>query len=362
MHVSSPQTWAQSPLPPAGSVEGHVICDDGNVPARGALVILLPLNELATKGADSKNVGGPITGTDFSGYYVFLRVDPGTYVVEASKDGYSADLELLRSVLGRFPLDQRKKLLAGFPQVTVAAGTTSEQDVVIHRAGAVSGRVTVDGGGVPGHVKVTATMVSSALIQGLDASASQAVDYSQSGPIDDRGVYRIAGLPAGKYRLSAQITESFLYTTRAKSGNVLLEAMRTGTGSLIVYAPEALAPSDARVISIGDGDEIADADLNIPLRLLHSISGTITVGGIPMPGVSIKAKGEHTDPSGSDAMSTADGSYRFDLLPSGTYTIAATVYDSAKPPRPAVVQKITVQLGEEDLTDADLEILPSAPK
>ena len=82
-----------------------------------------------------------------------------------------------------------------------------------------------------------------------------------------------------------------------------------------------------------------------------------------MPGVAISAHGEHSDPEGSDAMSTLDGSYRFDLLPAGTYTIAATVYDNSKSqPEPAIVRKITVQLGDNDLTDANLEMLPAQGK
>lgn len=351
-----------------GSVEGHVICDDGGVPGRAASVRLVPLASLLTN--DSKSTGSENTAettADFSGYYVFPFVPAGTYIVDARKDGYSSggsyDFELLLKVLSRFPVDQQKKLIAAFPQVTVAAGTILREDVGVHRAGAISGRLTVDGGGVPGNTTITATLVSSKLTQGLDTKAGQSIVYSQSSMVDDRGVYRIAGLPAGKYRISARISEVFFSPIPLANGGGTLTSPRTGTASLIVYAPEALGAGDARLVLTGDGDEISGADVNIPLRLLHSISGIITAGGVAMPGVAISAHGEHSDPEGSDAMSTLEGSYRFDLLPAGTYTIAATVYDNSKSqPEPAVVRKITVQLGDNDLTDANLEMLPAQGK
>jgi hypothetical protein len=60
--------WAQSAVT-TGSVEGHVTCDDGNVPGRAAAVSLIPLGELVTHGDDGKAVSAPPGVTaDFNGY------------------------------------------------------------------------------------------------------------------------------------------------------------------------------------------------------------------------------------------------------------------------------------------------------
>ncbi len=107
-----------------GTVGGSVVCNDGNVPGRGATVRLVPLSELTPSnkdhGATSKKVE---TAADFSGRFVLTYVPEGTYVVEAKKDGYDDDLELVRLVLGKLKPEQQDEILSGFPQVSVHAGT-----------------------------------------------------------------------------------------------------------------------------------------------------------------------------------------------------------------------------------------------
>ena len=304
---------------------------------------------------------------------MFPSVAPGTYIVDARKDGYSADLKLATQVMGRFSPEDQKKLLGTFSQVTVVPGSALQTDVIIHRAGAISGHVTVDSGGTPGLVSVTATMVSSKLIgSAAEGSANQKpVDYSQSARIDDRGVYRIAGLPSGSCRVGVQLVESFYKVQVGEGGHVDLRPTRSGVAHLSVFAPEALTKEGARLISIGDGDELTDADINIPTRLLHSISGTVTQNGNAIEGALLTVQQQGSEPQDYDAVSTSDGSYRFDLLPSGSYII------TAKYPNPAasnltatgatgssaapfagkpLVKTTTVQLGDADVSDANIDL------
>ncbi len=304
---------------------------------------------------------------------MFPSVAPGTYIVDARKDGYSADLKLATQVMGRFSPEDQKKLLGTFSQVTVVPGSALQTDVIIHRAGAISGHVTVDSGGTPGLVSVTATMVSSKLIgSAAEGSANQKpVDYSQSARIDDRGVYRIAGLPSGSCRVGVQLVESFYKVQVGEGGHVDLRPTRSGVAHLSVFAPEALTKEGARLISIGDGDELTDADINIPTRLLHSISGTVTQNGNAIEGALLTVQQQGSEPQDYDAVSTSDGSYRFDLLASGSYAI------TAKYPNPAasnltaigatgssaalsagkpVVKTTTVQLGDADVSDANIDL------
>jgi hypothetical protein len=91
--------------------------------------------------------------------------------------------------------------------------------------------------------------------------------------VDDRGGYRIAGLPPGTYRLSVRITEAFFnaHATPGAHVSVTLSTPRPGTAELIVFAPDSLKESSARLVTVGDGDEITAADITVPARLLHSI-------------------------------------------------------------------------------------------
>lgn len=352
-----------------GAVVGRVICDDGNVPARGAYVDLVPLAMLLPQSAGVKQGAKHSyeTSTDFSGSYVIPLVQAGTYLVYASQPGYSSDFELVRAVLGRFTLDEQRKLLSNFPQVNVNAGGTARQDVIIYRGGAITGRVTVDIGGTPGDAEVTATMVSSKLLNDLNDSAEKKpLDFAMSGKTDDRGVYRIAGLPAGTYRIGIHVKEEFNYVIPVADlghGTFAIAPARTGTASVTIFAPSSLTQSDAQLVSVDDGDELSNVDITIPISLLHSIAGTVTQGGVPMARADVMIFRQGKRVTDSDALTTLDGSYRFDLLPAGTYTIQATVLPygvmvnhRAVSSERYPVGKVTVQLGDGDLLDANIGV------
>ena len=364
---SSAQTTADS----SAYVEGHITCDDGGVPVRGAAVRLIPLaallqsdNGKGSSGASGQGQEWPEGTTDFSGYYRLHPVRPGMYIMDARQDGYSNDLKLVRSVLDRFTLDQQKKLLATFPQITVGSAGSVVGDVVLHRAGAISGRVTVDSGGILGKTTVTAALVSSTLIGNADGGPGQKpVDFSLSASTDDRGVYRIAGLPEGEYRVSLHMIEGFWKPVMLPNGRYSGEPVRQGVGDLTVFAPEALTESSARLVHVGDDDELTDVDITIPMRLLHSIAGTVTRGGAPLAGawLQVQQQGEKPREVPTETASMPDGTYRFDLLPAGTYTIAARYPNPVASERKSVMRKITVQVDDDDITDANVELLIGAP-
>ena len=64
----------------SGSVEGRVICNDGNFPARGASVELIPLARLLPNEASGSgpSQASPATSSDFAGVYILPAVEPGT--------------------------------------------------------------------------------------------------------------------------------------------------------------------------------------------------------------------------------------------------------------------------------------------
>jgi hypothetical protein len=104
-----------------GSVEGHLTCSDGNVPARKATVRLIPLSVFLPKSQSPQNRAlKPLEAiTDFDGYYLFPTVPSGDYIVDARSPGYANDLDLIRVVFDRFTDEQKSKLLSGFPEITV---------------------------------------------------------------------------------------------------------------------------------------------------------------------------------------------------------------------------------------------------
>jgi hypothetical protein len=348
---------------PSGSISGHVICNDGNVPARGASVELIPLAGLLPNSTSAgQSSRDSLRGTtDFSGFYSLPLVEAGTYIVNAKASGYSDDLRLVRAVLDRYTPDQRRSLLAAFPQVTIKPGGAVRQDVVLRRAAAISGHVMVDLGGTT-PASVTATLVASSLIGSAAGEGSiKPVSFSQSALTDDRGVYRIPGLPPGSYRLSVRLTENFFSAKPGGPQLVTIVPQRTGSADLTVFAPEALEQDDAKLIKVADGDEATDADISIPTRLLHSIGGTVTQSGAPLAGASISLESQGHRLLNFDALSMPDGSYQFDLLPPGNYTVIARMYIPGRASEGSASGRITTQLHDSDVMDADVDIPRQTP-
>jgi hypothetical protein len=341
-----------------GSIAGNVFCSDGT-PGRGAQVTIVPLDSLLSQKGGSESHGTVSRSglTDFSGTYQLLSVRPGTYVVDAALAGYSDDLKLVLPALAAFSPEDRQKILATFPQVIVKPGGSAHKDLMLQRGAAISGRVSVDLGGIPGPISVTATRLP---VGGTDAGSTgqiqQSSPFTQSSMMDDRGAYRIAGLPAGKYRISIRITEAYLGLSTSTSGGVHLHPERPGTAELTVYAPESLNVADARVIEVKEADEVTDADITVPTRMLHSIGGIVTDGDSPRLGVSVSIEGQGILGQHSDAITMDDGSYRFDLLPSGNYTLRVQPSGAAT----GASGTVSVQLEDTDVLDANIELHPKA--
>ena len=199
----------------AGALQGHVLCSDGNVPARGATVSLARLEDLLPKEGAVKEKGPtpPETTTDFFGAYEIHDIPPGTYLVAVKMRGYSDDFALARQMLPRFTPDEQKGLLAAFPQVVLHGSETLHQELTLTRAGAVSGQVNVDAGGtVPAGSLVTASMTAGKLI-GTAADTQHPIEFTQTALTDDQGMYRISGLPPGTYTVSVRVYQFFLNTT-----------------------------------------------------------------------------------------------------------------------------------------------------
>lgn len=318
-----------------GSVEGRVFCDDTGFPARNAGVSLLAIDETSDSAHSQKRstLSQTNTITDFDGHYIFRSVPPGLYYVLPRLTGYVDKYEIIQSSLSGLSPEKKKELLASLPQVTVRGGS-AHKDVVLQRGAAITGRVLVDTGGPLIHQPVTATMVDGPAIDSRqkDGIRQPVVMWRARQNTDDRGVYRLAGLPEGKYEVQVD----------ARMGR------DTGAGLITVYAPGSIKQSDAGVIGVDDGDEISDIDITIPLGSLHSIGGIVTRGGNPLAGASISVT--NGDGEESEFESQSDGTWRADLLCAGTYRIeAAYPSKNADVRQPQIKRNITVLLSDVDL-------------
>lgn len=211
-------------------------------PARNVTVVL------QSSGAYQQNQT-PRVKTDEAGRFRFEGVKAGRYVLGAVAPGYSSPSENMYGAQGK--------------SITVAEGETLDTLEIPLRFGAViTGRVT-DARGNP--VVGEGIEVSRLNDQGKPQTVWLGPNGSFSAT-DDRGIYRLFGLPEGRYILSLgfeQRPNSITMTTR----RVLYPK---------TYYPNAATVADAKAVKVGEGQEVTGIDITVgAVRKNYDVAGRL---------------------------------------------------------------------------------------
>src|SRR6266849_4337807 len=154
----------------AGTIQGVVLEQASGRPLARTVVRLDPVPQ-----SSGTKVQPLATRAGRTGHFVFPSVAPGIYLLSAVRDGY------FRSAYG-----QRLPIGRGTP-IEVTADSTLFAELRLRHKGAITGRVLDENGVARSGVAVLAYRARLPL-----RSAGSALS-------DDRGVFRIHGLEAGKY-------------------------------------------------------------------------------------------------------------------------------------------------------------------
>ena len=229
-----------------------------------------------------------VTGRD--GHFQALGLDPGVYKVHVERQGY-LDCDCLSGV-----------------KISTGQKLTGVQ-IKLTKYGAISGRVVdADGDVWPrGSVEVYR----------LDwkGGKRQLLEQDQS-DVDDRGMFRVAKLPPGRYFLAAQPTGGF--------------ADRPQTYQTTFY-PGTLEPAAATPIQLAPGQEMSAVELKLQSADTYRIRGRIagmdltefngrTAGSRLTVGI-YRDSGLFEDWLAAPVDRNPDGSFEFRDVPSGSYTI-----------------------------------------
>ncbi|MGA2851509.1 MAG: carboxypeptidase-like regulatory domain-containing protein [Terracidiphilus sp.] len=360
----------QTPYVVGSTVTGHVYCADSNAPARFAKVLLKStaggnsgddflkkLQENMAKMADKSGAAAepakPMTADKKSalaaaskgmtqaldmmnastvgldGEFKFAGVKPGTYYVHAIYAGYIDPFDQLTDEDFASTDPAVRARIAQIPTVTVTGSDAAHAELRLERGGAISGTILFDDGS-PASGWIVSVIKPGTAESGADATAatmSQALAMSgavQLAKSDDLGRFRITGLSAGDYALRASLNAMPIGVTGNNIGD-------GGSGiSLVVYSGSTFNRGDAKVVSVGAGDESTGVDMTVNAHGLHNITGhvvakadahTVNVGSVALTSKSNPAL--HMSAAIRD-----DGSFHFEYLPKGvTYTL--TVADAA---------------------------------
>ena len=331
----------------------------------------------------ARTTPGRTTTTDDNGAFTFRGLPAGRFELQAFKNAY------LRTSYGASRPDR-----AGTPVVVKDGEAVTNLTMTIVRGGVITGIVRdTRGRPLPGvNVRV--------LRLGYNALTGERTLGVPSGATvgmtDDRGEYRAFGLPPGTYFVlvpppppSGRSNEPI---RRLTSDDVrrALQAARSGTSSVPgAAAPPPLASSSVHVdyapifhpgvtdigaaatIALGVSEERAGVDITTHLVPTAKITGTVTsVSGTlpPMLSVRLMPAGPHTGMlAGAGVRGLApqlrpDGTYIFNGVPPGAYTIKATIGRGRGAPanQPTMWAAAEVQVSGQDLS-VPLTLQPGVP-
>lgn len=324
---------AQQPAPvpakePTGTVIGHVICADTNLPARIASVTLQPIVDAAPppsvgKPSDSQpRTAIAISETLLDGSFAIPNVKPGNYYVIAEKLGYLSPLAQLSREDLNHPTPETAALMAQLlTPVTVIANRTTSTEVRLLKGAAISGTVHFDDGSPDAGANV-ALYRKDKLGKWTGFRTFMIARPSSTGT-DDQGHYRISGLPAGEYLAMTDLQLSDILVDRIFS-NSGYSSSSSSRYSLNIYYPDSTRQRDAKPIKLDDGQEANSVDIEIPLTRLHSVTGSVVETGtgqtVNAATVALVYPDDHSQLV-STQVSKEDGRFHFYFVPEGSYTV-----------------------------------------
>lgn len=292
---------AQSPQAVGtGTITGRITV--GDKPAHGITVMLMPSNF-----GDPERKAAARATTDMDGQFRLMNIAAGQYQVAPVAPAL-------------VPADSTMGYRGQFKSVNLADGeTVADIDFTLVRGGVVTGRVT-DADGRP----VIGENVRLAVAgQGNDRRGPFFFNPSLF-QTDDRGIYRIYGIPPGSYVVSVG---------EGGSDGIIRAGMGRGNLYTRTFHPGVADQSKAAILEVTEGSETTNVDITLGGRAkTFKASGTVVDAetGKPVPNIpaaygSLRAGETRMDSFGMGARTDAEGQFRFEGLLPGRY--AAYVSD-----------------------------------
>lgn len=255
--------------PPAKSiVRGRAVYDETGRAVRRTSIMLLNVSEGGSGGR-----GEYTTLTNANGEFEFRDVGKGKYVAMVNAPGMITPLGLLDITSTRERPDFTP-ILKMFEEINIdgAAGTTGIT-VRAKRGGAVSGRVTYADGDIAIGVPIAVLRKSSAAGNSFSrVIPNYSTIFGGNLRTDERGMYRISGLPPGEYTIS--VSETLSHGNDAS--RMGMESTMLGGNSLAVtYYGGTSQSQEAKFVPVEAGQEMPDINVTIIERAIYTLGGVV---------------------------------------------------------------------------------------
>jgi hypothetical protein len=323
----------QQPVGPPGSVRGQVVSVTGE-PLRKAEITL---RSVSRGGVNLPPPGGFSMTTDATGVFAFDGVPPGEYTVIAQRNGYV-----------RQEVSPRGGARTAAPVVVAPGQAVTGVVIKLAPHGVVTGKVVDEDGEAVARVSVQ--VQRERWQRGVRQLVSVSNDHT-----NDLGEYRVAGLPAGRYVVSAT-------ALRPSGGGIIERTTNTASESAYVttYYPNVFDASQTAPVAVGSGQETRGIDFQLRKVVTHRVRGRVVdPSGGPMRQVVVMAMPGESGFSGQGRSTAAvrheDGAFEVRGLPSGAYTLIVNRM-SREQGRATSVQQI--QVGNRDLEGVVVTLAP----
>lgn len=290
--VTPQQPPRDQPSPPAGTgvIRGRVVRADTGEPLRRA--------QVRVAGWSNRDLSGPAASmTDAEGRYELTQLPAGRYELSAKRGGYV-----------EVAYGQRRPFERGRPLELGEGAVLEKIDFALPAGAVVTGRIVDEAGEAVAHASVS--LARRRYIDG----ARRLVDESGSST-DDRGEFRIFGVPPGDYVIVAKF-----------------EMMDFGTRDRMRYVPTYFPgtphASGAQRVTVAVGQEVPGIVIALVRATTATIRGVVRASGDASiaPFTFVTAReigGAQAYGHWAPAIAARDGSFTIAGLLPGTYLVEA---------------------------------------
>lgn len=304
------------------ALEGTVVDALTGQPVKGALVQVRPVPFRPNWPPDSQAT------TDASGKFRIENLIPGRIGVFARHDRYPPIME--------HPPKTEEI-------VTLESGGTKDYRLKIVPGAAISGRV-VDEDGEP-------MPFANVDVVGENDDPERSRPYGQSG-VNDRGEFRIANVPTGRYRLRVRANRPPL-----RNRSFAPREADADFASLVyplAYHPPQSPGGKAQTIEVQPGMQLTGIEIRLTVERAVPVSGQVSGYRAPAngPGLSLTLRRKGTLTDAYFAYSQPDGKFRFSGVRPGSYDLTAMSQQTSTLTH---FSRQDLEVGDKPLKDVSIE-------
>jgi protocatechuate 3,4-dioxygenase beta subunit len=321
---------------PTGSIAGQVLIE--GKPAVEALVVL----RQGRRGQNQASLGIKAISdrrvvSDREGNFKFENVPAGDYLMNAMVPGFIND----------DPAFSREGRSIAVDDGEAVTGI----ELPLRRGALITGRITDANGAPLIEAFVHLWMIDK---QGNENQISATIPstYISMNMTDDQGVYRLYGLPAGRYKVSVGQNEKWAYIN-GQGADIYMQT----------FHPDVIEQAKARVIELGQGEEANNIDIRLSRRLQsYTARGRLVEAesGKPVARKAIRValvneRGEYQGNKPYDNLSSSErGEFRIAGLTSGSYMVYC--YDGSD----TYCEPSIFEINDADVTGIELKVSRAA--